>query len=56
MKNKFVLFLKSNVFVFAYVALSVILEFLATFLVSGEVKISRPGVFLTLIGLATAIF
>ena len=55
MKNKFVLFLKSNVFVFVYVALSVILEFLATFLVSGEVKISRPGVFLTLIGLATAI-
>ena len=55
MKNKFVLFLKSNVFVFVYVALSVILEFLATFLVSGEVKISRLGVFLTLIGLATAI-
>ena len=47
--------MRNNVFIFLYVIISILLEFFATFLVSNELKISRPGIFLTLIALATAI-
>lgn len=47
--------MRNNVFIFLYVIISILLEFFATFLVSNELKISRPGIFLTLIALAMAI-
>ena len=55
MNNKFIAFIKHNTYIFLYVLLSLFIEFFASFLVSGELRISQPGIFLTLVAIAAGV-
>lgn len=42
-------FLKTNIFIVLYAAITVFIEFLAILVTSGKLRMTRPGIFLTIL-------